>query len=107
MCFDGSLRLVREARLSEREGEALVQVLRVRVCNTDLEIGKGYAGFSGILGYDFVGGVVASPDKSRVGRRVAGEINAGCGTSERSRAGDPRPCAARSVLVIKGRDGAF
>src|SRR5205085_7372240 len=90
-----------------REGEALVQVLRAGICNTDLEIVKGYAGFRGTLGHEFVGRVVESPGGALAGRRVVGEINAGCGACALCRAGDPRHCAERTVLGIHSRDGAF
>jgi threonine dehydrogenase-like Zn-dependent dehydrogenase len=105
--FDGKLQFVRDADLPRREGEALVQVICAGICNTDLEIVKGYAGFRGTLGHEFVGRVVESPKGLLVGRRVVGEINAGCGVCPRCVDGDPRHCALRTVLGIKGRDGAF
>jgi threonine dehydrogenase-like Zn-dependent dehydrogenase len=105
--FDGSLRFVSDAPMMVREGEALVQVLRAGICNTDLEIVKGYAGFRGTLGHEFVGRIVESPDKQLPGRRVVGEINAGCGVCALCLKGDARHCAGRTVLGIKGRDGAF
>ena len=80
--------------------EVLVRVLLSGICNTDLEIARGYAGFNGTLGHEFVGVV------EETGRRVVGEINAGCGKCELCRAGDPRHCASRTVLGIHGRDGA-
>jgi len=88
------------------EHEALVRVLVSGICNTDLEIARGYAGFNGTLGHEFVGVVEENADQKLVGRRVVGEINAGCGVCELCRAGDPRHCAARTVLGIVGRDGA-
>jgi len=105
--FDGSLHFVGDAPLPVRSDETLVQVLRAGICNTDLEIVKGYAGFHGTLGHEFVGRVVESPDKDLIGRRVVGEINAGCGVCALCRADDPRHCPARTVLGIKSRDGAF
>ena len=105
--FDGTLRFVGDAPMVRREGEALVQVLRAGICNTDLEIVKGYAGFRGTLGHEFVGRVVESVDQRLAGRRVAGEINAGCGVCALCRTGDARHCSQRTVLGIKGRDGAF
>lgn len=86
--------------------EALVRVLLSGICNTDLEIARGYAGFKGTLGHEFVGLVEESADRALVGRRVVGEINAGCGKCELCRAGDPRHCVTRTVLGIVGRDGA-
>jgi threonine dehydrogenase-like Zn-dependent dehydrogenase len=88
-------------------GEALVRVLKSGICNTDLEIMKGYAGFEGTIGHEFVGMVESSPDVPElVGERVVGEINAGCGTCSRCMSGDPRHCPERTVMGIKGRDGA-
>ena len=93
--------------LPEKNGEALVRVLKSGICNTDLEIARGYAGFNGTIGHEFVGIVERSegtPDL--VGRRVVGEINAGCGGCSLCRSGDPRHCPTRTVLGIHGRDGA-
>jgi threonine dehydrogenase-like Zn-dependent dehydrogenase len=86
--------------------EAVVRVLLSGICNTDLEIARGYAGFNGTIGHEFVGVVEDSTDRALVGRRVVGEINAGCGNCALCRAGDPRHCATRTVLGIHGRDGA-
>jgi threonine dehydrogenase-like Zn-dependent dehydrogenase len=90
-------------------GEAVVRVSLAGICNTDVEIARGYAGFAGTLGHEFVGVVEsAPPDASTlVGRRVVGEINAGCGRCELCAAGDARHCPRRTVLGILGRDGAF
>jgi threonine dehydrogenase-like Zn-dependent dehydrogenase len=105
--FDGSLQLLHDAPIPRRKGEALVKVILAGICNTDLEIAKGYAAFHGTLGHEFVGRVVESPDGSREGRRVVGEINAGCGHCKLCLGGDSRHCVSRTVLGIKGRDGAF
>ena len=86
--------------------EALVRVLLSGICNTDLEIARGYAGFNGTIGHEFVGLVEESSARKLVGRRVVGEINAGCGKCDLCRAGDSRHCASRTVLGIVGRDGA-
>jgi threonine dehydrogenase-like Zn-dependent dehydrogenase len=87
--------------------EALVRVTRSGICNTDLEIARGYAGFEGTIGHEFVGVVESAPDTPDLaGKRVVGEINAGCGSCELCLAGDPRHCPDRTVLGIKGRDGA-
>ena len=80
-------------------GEALVRVTLSGICNTDLEIARGYAGFQGTLGHEFVG-VMEN------GQRVVGEINAGCGHCDLCRSGDSRHCPKRTVLGIVGRDGA-
>ena len=103
---DGRLR-VAEVAEPRAGGEALVRVTLSGVCNTDLEIARGYAGFQGTLGHEFVGVVESAPGaEGLVGRRAVGEINAGCGRCELCRAGDPRHCPERTVLGIVGRDGA-
>lgn len=102
----GELRLAENATPS-RDHEALVRVTLAGICNTDLEIVRGYAGFNGTLGHEFVGVVESSPDKSQIGCRVVGEINIGCGKCENCLAGDARHCATRTALGIHQRDGAF
>jgi threonine dehydrogenase-like Zn-dependent dehydrogenase len=103
---DGSASLVDIAAPSP-EGEALVRVLLSGICNTDLEIARGYAGFRGTIGHEFVGVVEdAGGGPLARGQRVVGEINAGCGACARCAAGDPRHCPSRTVLGIVGRDGA-
>lgn len=97
---------VKDVPKPDRSDEALVRVLMSGICNTDLEIARGYAGFKGTIGHEFVGVVEQSPDRTLVGRRVVGEINAGCGKCHLCRAGDSRHCAQRTVLGIVGRDGA-
>jgi threonine dehydrogenase-like Zn-dependent dehydrogenase len=88
-------------------GEALVRVRLSGLCNTDLEIARGYAGFQGTLGHEFVGVVEdAGGGPIARGQRVVGEINAGCGECASCKAGGPRHCATRTVLGIVGRDGA-
>jgi threonine dehydrogenase-like Zn-dependent dehydrogenase len=88
------------------ETESLIRVLKSGICNTDIEIVKGYAGFSGTIGHEFVGVVEASDDVKLIGKRVVGEINAGCGECETCLKGDERHCPKRTVLGIIGRDGA-
>ncbi len=83
--------------------EVLVKVTLSGICNTDLEIVKGYAGFQGTIGHEFIG---VAQDGEFAGRRVVGEINAGCGRCEKCSSGDSRHCAMRTVLGIVGRDGA-
>ncbi len=103
---DGTTSLV-EIMAPEPRGEALVRVVLSGICNTDLEIARGYAGFRGTIGHEFVG-VVEDPGGGALarGQRVVGEINAGCGACARCATGDPRHCANRTVLGIVGRDGA-
>lgn len=87
--------------------EALVRVVLSGICNTDLELARGYMGFRGTIGHELVG-VVEDPGGGALARgtRVVGEINAGCGACPLCAADDPRHCATRTVLGIVGRDGA-
>jgi len=86
--------------------EALVRVTVSGICSTDLEIVRGYAGFEGTIGHEFVGVVEQADDAPQlVGKRVVGEINAGCGSCDKCLSGDPRHClgglylASSSVMV--------
>jgi threonine dehydrogenase-like Zn-dependent dehydrogenase len=103
---DGKLKLV-DSAIPRRDGEALVRMTMAGICNTDVEIARGYANFRGTLGHEFVGVVEESPDKSQIGRRVVGEINVGCGQCDLCRGNDQRHCPNRTALGIRGRDGAF
>src|SRR2546423_533008 len=104
---DDRLRLA-DVPAPSRAGEALVRVRVAGVCNTDLEIARGYAGFCGTLGHEFVGVAVSAPGAPELeGRRVVGEINAGCGVCALCRAGDSRHCAARTgrdIETVKAED---
>lgn len=104
---EGGRAEVAEVARPRADGEAVVRVTLSGLCNTDLEIARGYAGFRGTLGHEFVG-VVEDDGGGPLpcGTRVVGEINAGCATCPRCRAGDPRHCPTRTVLGIVGRDGA-
>ncbi|HMJ09362.1 MAG TPA: alcohol dehydrogenase catalytic domain-containing protein [Pyrinomonadaceae bacterium] len=91
----------------ESDTECLVRVVRSGICSTDLEIIRGYAGFEGTLGHEFAGVVEESRESpSLVGCRVVGEINVGCRNCAACATGDERHCPFRTVLGIKGRDGA-
>lgn len=87
-------------------GEALVRVLQAGICNTDLELVKGYYPFRGILGHEFVGIVEQGP-KNWLNQRVVGEINAACSQCRFCRSGIPTHCENRTVVGIVNRDGAF
>lgn len=87
-------------------GETLIRVLIAGICNTDLELVRGYHPYTGILGHEFVGIVERGPE-GWMGRRVVGEINASCGRCRECSAGRPRHCRSRTVLGITGRPGAF
>jgi threonine dehydrogenase-like Zn-dependent dehydrogenase len=89
-------------------GEALIRTRLAGICNTDLEIMRGYLGFTGVLGHEFVGEVVRADDApDLVGRRVVGEINAYCGVCPTCRRGDPTHCPNRTTLGIDRRDGTM
>ena len=84
--------------------EVLVQVRCAGICETDLQLVKGYMGFRGVLGHEFVGVAEAGPF---AGRRVVGEINCSCWLCETCRSGLPTHCPNRTVLGILNHDGAF
>ncbi len=90
-------------------GEALIRVRLAGVCATDLQLLAGYKeGYRGVLGHEFVGAVVDAPGHTEwVGRRVAGELNIGCGNCDLCQRGLGKHCRQRGSLGIVGRDGAF
>ena len=90
-------------------GEALIRVRLAGICNTDLELVRGYLDFRGVLGHEFVGEVVQAADATWLGQRVVGDINAACRSQECAAcaAGRPTHCPNRTTLGIAGRDGAF
>src|SRR6266699_6757319 len=98
------------------EGEALIRVLQAGICNTDLEITRGYLDFQGVLGHEFVGIVEKVLDNSGipeasplVGQRVVGEINSSCHNIDcwYCQHNMPTHCPHRTTPGILGRDGAF
>lgn len=104
---EGDVRLRRDLPVPEPvDGEARIRVLAAGICNTDLELIRGYYPFAGVLGHEFVGVVDAGPPEL-VGARVVGEINAVCRRCGECRAGRPNHCVDRTVLGIADRDGAF
>jgi threonine dehydrogenase-like Zn-dependent dehydrogenase len=99
------LRNVRRPR--RKEGYALIRMLLGGICNTDLELRRGYYGFRGTPGHEFVGEVVSSENPDLLGRRVVGEINLACRKCEWCRKGLGRHCPTRTVLGIVRYPGAF
>src|SRR5688572_25167965 len=87
-------------------GEALIRVQVAGICNTDVELTRGYYPYAGIPGHEFAGIVERGPD-ALTGKRVVGEINAVCGRCEACLHGRPTHCENRNVLGIIGRNGAF
>lgn len=106
--YDKRVRLIRdypEPRASG--GEALIRVILAGICRTDLEISRGYMDFRGVLGHEFVGIVEESADRSLIGQRVTGEINAPCGSCSYCQKGRDNHCPNRTVLGILNRDGCL
>ncbi|MFO7930896.1 MAG: alcohol dehydrogenase catalytic domain-containing protein [Desulfosalsimonas sp.] len=90
------------------QGEALVKVSMAGICATDMEILNGYAGFSGTPGHEFAGTVKSAPQYPDLeGRRVVSDINCGCGKCPWCMSGDARHCESRTVIGIRGKNGAF
>jgi alcohol dehydrogenase len=99
---------VRDVPLPARaEGFALLRLLAAGICNTDLELQRGYYGFQGTPGHEFVAEVVEADTPGLIGKRVAGEINLACTQCEWCRRGLGRHCPTRTVLGIVKHPGAF
>ena len=108
LVFDQSLTLdTRRPDPLPADGDTLIKVRQAGICATDLEITKGYMGYRGILGHEFVGEVVSSPNRELIGQRVCGEINVVCGRCDLCMSGLSSHCRARTVLGILNHDGAF
>ncbi|MFO0971938.1 MAG: alcohol dehydrogenase catalytic domain-containing protein [Phycisphaerae bacterium] len=107
LLFDGSLTFQPD-RPAPRPapGEVLIRVHLAGICATDLQIVRGYMGFRGVPGHEFVGTVEHGPAEL-LGRRVVAEINCVCGRCELCQAGLSNHCRRRTVVGIVGRDGAF
>lgn len=104
---DGTAAVREIPRPVRKPGEALIRVLMAGVCSTDLELVKGYMGFTGVLGHEFVGVVKESDNEYLRGRRVVGEINCVCHACRYCEMELTSHCLDRTVLGILGRDGAF
>jgi threonine dehydrogenase-like Zn-dependent dehydrogenase len=105
--FDGQPAIKELPRPEPGPGEALVCVHLAGICRTDLEVLKGYHGFQGVMGHEFVGAVAGPPNSPWLGQRVAGEITIGCGACDLCHRNLPGHCRRRQVLGLMGRDGAF
>lgn len=105
LVLDGTVEYRSTYPMPEPHGdEVLVRVLCAGVCETDLQLVRGYMGFRGVLGHEFVGVAESGPFQ---GRRVVGEINCSCWTCPTCTAGRPSHCPNRTVLGILKHDGAF
>jgi len=113
LVYNGTLQLRNDYPLPTPEpGEALVRVKQAGICNTDLEITRGYMAFTGVPGHEFIGVVEQITGETAglpklLSRRVVGEINAYCGLCSTCLTGHPTHCPHRTTLGIAGRDGAF
>jgi len=108
VCLENGAVLVRrQARPRRPAGFALIRLLFGGICNTDLELQRGYYGFRGTPGHEFVGEVVDADDPTWVGDRVVGEINLACGKCQWCARGLGRHCPTRAVLGIVKQPGAF
>ncbi len=104
--FEGGLQVIERDAPVPEPGEALIRLRLAGICNTDMELVRGYQGFSGTLGHEFVGDVVAGP-REWLSARVVGEINVACGACDWCRRGVPTHCRNRRVLGIADYDGTF
>jgi alcohol dehydrogenase len=104
---NGRVEVRDQARPPRPPGFALIRLLCGGICNTDLELQRGYYGFAGTPGHEFVGEVVEADAPSWIGRRVVGEINLACGACDWCRRGLGRHCPQRTVLGIVKHPGAF
>jgi alcohol dehydrogenase len=92
------------------KGFARIKLLKAGICSTDLELQRGYYGFSGTPGHEFVGEVTAVADETGqpfLGQRVVGEINLACLKCDWCKRGLERHCPTRTVLGIVNHPGAF
>lgn len=105
---DGRVEVRDVPKPSRPEGFALVRLIMAGICNTDLELRRGYYGFRGTPGHEFVGEVADADNRKLEGRRVVGEINLSCGKCEWcTRLGLGRHCPERTVLGIVKHPGVF
>ena len=108
LVFDGTLQFVRNYPIPDvPKGSAQVRVIKAGICKTDMELIKGYRGFKGVLGHEFVGIVTRCDDPNWLGKRVVGEINVACGLCEWCAKGLGRHCPNRTVLGIFNHDGCM
>jgi alcohol dehydrogenase len=88
-------------------GFALLRLLVAGICNTDLELQRGYYAFTGTPGHEFVAQVVEADTPHLIGKSVVGEINLACTVCDWCRKGWGRHCPNRTVLGIVNQPGAF
>ncbi len=106
---NGRVNVRQEAMPRIPEGFARIRLLAAGICSTDIELQRGYYGFSGTPGHEFVGEVeeVNGDARGLIGKRVCGEINLACGECEWCKRRLGRHCPTRTVLGIVKHPGAF
>ncbi|MBQ9150086.1 alcohol dehydrogenase catalytic domain-containing protein [bacterium] len=111
LVFDDKLKLDNNYKNPQMsENDVLIKTKMVGICNTDYEITKGYMGYKGVLGHEFVGvveNVGKNVDKALIGKRVVGEINCACNNCSYCHQNLQRHCPNRSTLGIWQKDGCF
>lgn len=88
-------------------GEALLGLRLAGICDTDLQLARGYMQYRGVLGHEMVAEVLDADDADWIGQRVVADINASCGLCAECVDGNGHHCGSRTVLGIAGRDGAI
>jgi len=107
LVFDDGLKAA-DLPIPERDrGQALIRVDLAGICNTDVEVTRGYLAYRGIMGHEFVGRVEEADDAGLIGKRVVGEINISCGECGMCRSGNPRHCERVKAMGINGWQGCF
>ena len=104
---DGAVEVRKQPKPRRAPGFASIRLIYGGICNTDLELQRGYYGFCGCPGHEFVGEVIEADTPGLIGQRVVGEINIACGKCEWCAKGLGRHCPKRTVLGIVKHPGAF
>ncbi len=110
LVFDADLARLKAADVpipKRGKGQALIRVALGGICNTDVEVTRGYLAYTGIMGHEFVGRVEDADDAGLIGKRVVGEINISCGECRTCRSGNPRHCDNVKAMGINGWPGCF
>ncbi|MGB4524834.1 MAG: alcohol dehydrogenase catalytic domain-containing protein [Bacillota bacterium] len=107
LVFDGCIKAAEMPIPKRGRGEALIRVSLAGICNTDIEVTRGYLAYKGIMGHEFVGQVVEADNPTLVGKRVVGEINIVCGECEMCLSGNPRHCDNVKCMGINKWQGCF
>ena len=104
--YEGGLRVVERPAPQAGQGEALIRLRLAGICNTDLELMRGYKDFAGTLGHEFVGEVIDGPDEW-LGQRVVGEINVSCGECDMCRRGCARTAGTARYSAWRSMTARF